>query len=210
MYHLAGMPEPLARLVEQLSAFQGIGPKTAMRLALNMLEQSEHEVKNLAVSLQHLHEQVQFCNTCGGFSTVSHCAICDNVKRQHGIVCIVEQPVDVLMLERGHFQGSYHVLHGRLSPVDGVSPDKLRFNALDNRIADGGIHELILATSATVDGEATAHFISRRYAHHNIQVSRIARGVPEGGELEYLDEYTLSRALEQRVLWEQGHAAASN
>jgi len=202
MYHLSGMPEPLARLVEQLSAFQGIGPKTAMRLALNMLEQSESEVKNLAHSLHHLHEQVQFCETCGGFSAANHCMTCDNIKRQHEVVCIVEQPVDVLMLERGHYKGSYHVLHGRLSPVDGVNAEQLRFNSLDKRIANGGIRELILATSATVDGEATAHFISRRYAHHKLQVSRIARGVPEGGELEYLDEYTLSRALEQRVLWE--------
>lgn len=203
MYHLAGMPEPLARLVEQLSAFQGIGPKTAMRLAINMLKQSEHEVQSLAHSLEHLHEQVKFCPKCGGFASANHCTICDNVKRQHNLVCIVEQPVDILMLERGHFQGSYHVLHGRLSPVDGIGPEQLRFNALDRRIADGSISELILATSATVDGEATAHFISRRFAHHKLQVSRIARGVPEGGELEYLDEYTLSRALEQRVLWEQ-------
>jgi len=209
MYHLAGMPEPLARLVEQLSAFQGIGPKTAMRLALNMLEQSEGQAQNLALSLAHLHKQVKFCDTCGGFASESHCTVCDNVKRQHDIVCIVEQPVDVLMLERGHFKGSYHVLHGRLSPVDGVGPEQLRFNTLDKRIAAGGITELIMATSATVDGEATAHFISRRYAHHNIQVSRIARGVPEGGELEYLDEYTLSRALEQRVLWEQERSIAS-
>jgi len=209
MHHLSGMPEPLARLVEQLSAFQGVGPKTAMRLALNMLEQSESDVKNLANSLSHLHAEVKFCQKCGGFASSTHCNICDNVKRHHELVCIVEQPVDVLMLERGHFQGSYHVLHGRLSPVDGVGPDKLRFSSLDKRVAAGDIRELILATSATVDGEATAHFISRRYAHHHIKVSRIARGVPEGGELEYLDEYTLSRALDQRVLWEQERTTIS-
>jgi len=201
------MPEPLARLVEQLGAFQGIGPKTAMRLALNMLEQPEQHVKSLAHSLEHLHEQVTFCDTCGGFSTAKHCHICDNVKRQHELVCIVEQPIDVLMLERGHFRGSYHVLHGRLSPVDGIGPEKLRLKSLDQRMANGSIQELILATSATVDGEATAHFISRRYAHYHIRISRIARGVPEGGELEYLDEYTLSRALEQRVLWGQEQTA---
>ena len=207
IHHLSGMPEPLARLVEQLSAFQGIGPKTAMRLALNMLEQPETHVKSLAHSLEHLHAQVKFCDTCGGFSTANHCDICDNIKRQHHMVCVVEQPVDVLMLERGHFQGSYHVLHGRLSPVDGVGPEQLRFDSLDTRMADGHIRELIIATSATVDGEATAHFISRRYAHLDVQISRIARGVPEGGELEYLDEYTLSRALEQRVLWEHERTA---
>lgn len=207
MQHLSGMPEPLARLVEQLSAFQGIGPKTAMRLALNMLAQPASDVRNLSASLQHLHEQVKFCHTCGGFATESHCAICDNIKRQHDVVCIVEQPVDVLMLERGHYRGSYHVLHGRLSPVDGVGPEQLKFSALDKRLAAGNIRELILATSATVDGEATAHFVSRRYGHYDIQVSRISRGVPEGGELEYLDEYTLSRAMEQRVLWDQNRAS---
>lgn len=207
MHHLSGMPEPLARLVEQLSAFQGIGPKTAMRIALNMLAQPQEEVRNLSHSLQHLHEQVKFCHQCGGFATAAHCNICDNLKRNHGVLCIVEQPVDVLMLERGHYRGSYHVLHGRLSPVDGIGPDQLRFGALDKRIANGGIEELIIATSATVDGEATAHFISRSYAHHAIKVSRIARGVPEGGELEYLDEYTLSRALEQRVVWTHEQAA---
>lgn len=197
------MPVPLARLVEQLSAFQGIGPKTAMRIALNMLAQSEHDVQNLASSLQSLHQEVKFCPRCGSFAEIAHCGICDNLKRHHNIVCIVEQPIDVLMLERGHFQGSYHVLHGRLSPVDGAGPDQLRFAALDQRIADSGIQELILATSATVDGEATAHFVSRRYAHHGIKISRISRGVPEGGELEYLDEYTLARAMDQRILWEQ-------
>ena len=203
MHHLSGMPEPLARLVEQLSSFQGIGPKTAMRLALNMLNQPKSHVQALASSLNHLHEQVQFCERCGGFSTASHCQICDNIKRHQEVICVVEQPVDILMLERGHFQGAYHALHGRLSPIDGIGPEQLRFSTLDKRIADGGIAELILATSATVDGEATAHFISRRYAHHPLKISRIARGVPEGGELEYLDEYTLSRAMEQRVLWEQ-------
>ena len=126
------------------------------------------------------------------------------MRRDASLVCVVEQPVDVLMLERGRsFTGHYHVLHGRLSPVDGIGAEQLNFSALDKRVASGGIRELILATSATVDGEATAHFIARRYSTSNVKVSRISRGVPEGGELEYLDEYTLARALDQRVLWEQ-------
>lgn len=120
------------------------------------------------------------------------------------MICVVEQPVDVLMLERGRgFSGHYHVLHGRLSPIDGLGPDQLRISSLDSRVADKEVRELILATSATVDGEATAHFIARRYSASDLKISRIARGVPEGGELEYLDEYTLSRALDQRVVWEQ-------
>jgi len=157
----------------------------------------------MAAAINGLHQGVSFCERCGCFAEHGHCNICDNTRRSAATICVVEQPVDVLMLERsGHFSGRYHVLHGRLSPVDGIGPDQLRIKALDQRLADD-VSELILATSATVDGEATAHFIARRYQAEKIRISRIARGVPEGGELEYLDEFTLSRALEQRVVWEQ-------
>jgi len=198
------MPVPLARLVEQLSGLPGIGAKTALRLSLSLLAKPAGEVRLLADALAGLHETMGFCDRCGCFAEQTHCAICDNVRRDSGLICVVEQPVDVLMLERGRtFEGRYHVLHGRLSPVDGIGPEQLRLSSLDRRIAEGGVRELILATSATVDGEATAHFLARRYAHADVRISRISRGVPEGGELEYLDEYTLSRALDQRVTWEQ-------
>jgi len=204
MHHFPGMPLPLAQLVEQLSGLPGIGPKTAMRLSLNLLSKPEDEVKQLAGTMASLHQAMGFCARCGSFSEHQHCGICDQVRRDASVVCVVEQAVDVLMLERGQgFTGHYHVLHGRLSPVDGMGAEQLNLTALDKRVASNVVQELILATSATVDGEATAHFIARRYSTSDVKVSRIARGVPEGGELEYLDEYTLARALDQRVLWEQ-------
>lgn len=198
-----GMPAPLARAVETLASLPGIGPKTALRLSLSLLHKPASEVADMAAAINALHEGIGFCERCGCFSEQGHCGICDNLRRSPGTLCIVEQPVDVLMLERsGHFTGHYHVLHGRLSPVDGLGPEQLNIKALDERIS-AGVKEMILATSATVDGEATAHFIARRYQAEPIRISRIARGVPEGSELEYLDEFTLSRALDQRVIWEQ-------
>lgn len=204
MHSLPGMPAPLARVVEHLAGLPGIGPKSAMRLALSLLGKSEEEVRQLADALSGLHATMGFCERCGCFAEHGRCDICDNVRRDGSVICVVEQPVDVLMLERGRgFNGHYHVLHGRLSPIDGMGPEQLRIKSLDSRVAEKGIKELILATSATVDGEATAHFLARRYTTSDVKISRIARGVPEGGELEYLDEYTLSRALDQRVVWEQ-------
>lgn len=202
MSMMSGMPAPLSRLVEHLNGLPGIGPKSAMRLALSLLTKPDSEVQQLAEALSELHATMGFCERCGCFAEHGRCDICDNVRRDGSIICVVEQPVDVLMLERGHgFNGHYHVLHGRLSPIDGLGPEQLRISPLDKRIAERGVKELILATSATVDGEATAHFLARRYAASGVKVSRIARGVPEGGELEYLDEYTLSRALDQRITW---------
>jgi len=202
MPSLSGMPVPLAQLVEQLSGLPGIGPKTAMRLALNLLNKPQQDVAQLGRSLMSLHESMGFCSRCGCFAEHERCMICDNPRRDESVVCVVEQPVDVLMLERGHsFSGSYHVLHGRLNPMEGVGSAQLHIQALEQRIHAGKVSELILATSATVDGEATAHFIAHRFQDVDVKVSRISRGVPEGGELEYLDEYTLARALDQRVLW---------
>ncbi|MDX8406009.1 MAG: recombination mediator RecR [Mariprofundus sp.] len=200
--HFPGMPVPLARVVEMLSTLPGIGPKTAMRLGLNLLTRSASDTAALASALQCLHEQVSFCDCCGCFSEQGHCHFCDDSRRDALTVCVVEQPVDVLMMERGQgYRGSYHVLQGRLSPVDGIGPDQLRLVALDQRI-EQGMTEMILATSATVDGEATAHYLANRYLASGVKVSRLARGVPEGGELEYLDEHTLSRALNQRIAWQ--------
>jgi len=202
MMVVPGMPKTLAALVEQLSALPGIGAKSAVRIALSLLARPAADVQALSSLLADLHQQVVFCPQCGCFAETAHCAMCLHPQRDHALVCVVEQAADVLVLERGHgFGGVYHVLHGRLSPVDGVSAEDLQLTGLDQRIAKGEINELILATSATVDGEASAHFIARRYADYDIHISRIARGVPEGGELEYLDQHTLSRAMKQRVQW---------
>jgi recombination protein RecR len=198
--HFPGMPAPLARVVEMLASLPGVGPKTAMRLGLNLLSRPAGDACNLAGALKSLHEQVGFCERCGCFAEHGRCQFCDS-KRQMHMACVVEQPVDVLMMERSQsYHGHYHVLHGRLSPIDGVGPAQLRLKSLDARVASE-IRELILATSATVDGEATAHFLAQRYKDANVRISRIARGIPEGGELEYLDEHTLSRAVDQRVAW---------
>lgn len=203
MINFPGLPAPLARAVESLSSLPGIGPKTALRLSLALLHKPAAEAADMAAAINALHGSIGFCERCGGFAEHNHCGICDNPRRNNETLCVVEQPVDVLMLERsGHFSGRYHVLHGRLSPVDGIGPEQLRIRQLDARLAEG-VKEMILATSATVDGEATAHFIARRYQTEDIRISRIARGVPEGSELEYLDEFTLSRALDQRVIWER-------
>ncbi len=195
------LPAPLARVAEMLGAFPGIGPKTAMRLSLHLLGRPADEAAALAAAIADLHRHVDFCDRCGCFAERGCCHFCDSTKRDQGTVCVVEQPVDVLVLERGGFGGTYHVLHGRLSPVDGIGPEQLRLSSLDARIASGGVKEMILATSATVDGEATAHYLSRRYAGVSVRISRISRGVPEGSELEYLDEHTLHRAVTQRVVW---------
>lgn len=196
------MPAPLGRVVEMLASLPGVGPKTAMRLGLNLLSRSASETIALADALKILHEHVGFCDRCGCFAEHGFCLFCDGLKRESYTICVVEQPVDVLIMERGqNYRGHYHVLHGRLSPIDGIGPEQLHMSALDKRVADG-VKELILATSATVDGEATAHYLARRYQDKNVKISRIARGVPEGGELEYLDEHTLNRAVDQRVAWE--------
>jgi len=199
--HDYGMPAPLGRVVEMLASLPGVGPKTALRLGLNLLARPASETMALADALKTLHEQVGFCDRCGCFAEHGHCQFCDALKRESHTVCVVEQPVDVLIMERGrNYRGHYHVLHGRLSPIDGVGPEQLRLSSLDKRIA-AGVKELIMATSATVDGEATAHYLARRYQEQDVQISRIARGVPEGSELEYLDEHTLNRAVDQRVVW---------
>ncbi|MFQ5355091.1 MAG: recombination mediator RecR [Mariprofundaceae bacterium] len=201
--HSAGMPLALARVLDTLSGLPGIGPKTAMRLSLNLLRKPSLEVRQLAESLASLHDNVGFCEHCGCFAEKGGCLFCKQEKRDQSLICVVEQPVDVLMLERsGGFSGAYHVLQGRLSPVDGMGPEQINLKSLDHRLHVGGVRELILATSATVDGEATAHYLSKRYASLDLVFSRISRGIPEGGELEYVDEFTLSRAINQRISWE--------
>ncbi|MDX8377194.1 MAG: recombination mediator RecR [Mariprofundales bacterium] len=204
-----GLPAGLATVVESLSVFPGIGPKSALRVALHMLRRPSEEAHLVANSLLQLHDLVGFCPRCGCFSENDSdgdsdkykCNICDDTRRDMSLLCVVEQAADVLLLGRSDYRGCYHALHGRLSPLDGVSIKDLRIAALDKRMQTGTVREIILATSATLDGEATAHILSQRYASSGAQISRIARGIPEGGELEYTDEYTLARAVQQRVRW---------
>lgn len=193
----------LERLVEELGRLPSIGRKTAQRLAFHILRSSREEALSLAEAIIAVKEKVGFCSECGNYSEESPCRICADPERDTNVVCVVEQPIDVVAIERaGVFRGLYHVLGGALSPLDGTGPDDLRVKELLQRIAGSNgksaVEEVILATNPTVAGESTALYISRLITPHKIRVTRIARGVPVGSDLEYSDQVTLARALEGR------------
>jgi recombination protein RecR len=196
--------EPVARLIEAFSRLPGIGPKTAQRLTFHLLRAPEAEARQLAAALIAVREQVVFCERCFNISDARLCPICRDAGRDETRVCVVEEPLDVLALERtGEFRGVYHVLHGAISPIDGIGPERLRIRELLER-ADialrGGqpIAEVVLATNPTLEGEATAMYLAERLENVVGSVTRIARGLPVGGDLEYADEVTLIRALQGR------------
>ncbi|MBQ1278958.1 MAG: recombination protein RecR [Clostridia bacterium] len=190
---------PLNELVNQFSRLPGIGKKTAQRLAYSILEQPPERAKQFAEALVNAREKIHFCKNCQALTDLEVCQICDNPARDHTTVCVVEEPRDVMAFERTReFSGIYHVLHGVISPLDGITPDKLKIKELMTRLASGEIKELIMATNPTVEGEATASYISRLVKPMGIKVTRLAYGIPVGGDLEYADEYTLARALEGR------------
>lgn len=190
---------PLNELVNQFSRLPGIGKKTAQRLAYSILEQPPERAKQFAEALVNAREKIHFCKNCQALTDLDVCQICDNPARDHTTVCVVEEPRDVMAFERTReFSGIYHVLHGVISPLDGITPDKLKIKELMTRLASGEIKELIMATNPTVEGEATASYISRLVKPMGIKVTRLAYGIPVGGDLEYADEYTLARALEGR------------
>ena len=191
--------EAISRLVNQLSKLPGIGRKTAQRLAYHIISQPEDQVKELAVAIYNGKKQVHFCPVCGNFTDVDPCAICSDPNRRKDVICVVKDPRDVNAMERMRdYNGLYHVLHGVISPMDGVGPDDIRIAELMNRLADGSGKEVVLATNPDVEGEATAAYLSRLIKPMGVKVTRIAHGVPVGGELEYTDEVTLSRAFEGR------------
>ena len=191
--------EAISRLVNQLSRLPGIGRKTAQRLAYHIIGLPEEQVRELAVAIFNGKKQIHFCPICGNYTDVDPCAICSDSERQHDIVCVVRDPRDVNAMERMRdYNGLYHVLHGVISPMDGVGPDDIRIRELMSRLAEGEIQEVVLATNPDVEGEATAAYISRLIKPMGIKVTRIAQGVPVGGELEYTDEVTLLRAFQGR------------
>jgi len=196
--------EPVARLIEALSRLPGVGPKTAQRLTYHLLRAPEAEARALAAALVAVREEVVYCDSCFNISTGPLCPICADPLRDTSRVCVVEEPLDVLALERtGSFRGLYHVLHGAISPMDGVGPDRLRVRELldkaARRCADGEPYaEVVLATNPTLEGEATAMYLAERLASHVSLITRIARGIPVGGDLEYADEVTLVRAMQGR------------
>lgn len=191
--------DTLAALVRAFSRLPGIGTKTAQRLALHLLRSGADDAENLSHLLATLREKVRFCRTCGAITEADECAICKNPGRNREVVCVVEQPQDVIFLEKtGQFQGLYHVLHGVLSPIDGVGPDDLTIAALEVRVRDQKIREVVVATNPTVEGDTTALYIAKTLAPHGCTVTRLARGLPMGTTLEFADDSTLARALERR------------
>lgn len=189
----------LTELINQFSRLPGIGKKTAQRLAYSILEQPPERAKQFADALVNAREKIHFCKVCQSLTDLDVCQICSDQRRDKSIICVVEDPRDVMAFERTReFNGVYHVLHGVISPLDNIGPDKLRIKELMQRLNDGTVTEIIMATNPTVEGEATASYISRLVKPMNIKVTRLAYGIPVGGDLEYADEYTLARALEGR------------
>lgn len=190
---------PIARLIEELGRLPGVGPKTAQRLAFHLLFASREDVARLAATLLEAKEKVRHCSTCCNLTDADPCALCADPARDRALLCVVEDPKDVAAMERTRaFRGLYHVLHGAISPLEGIGPDRLKIRELLQRLGSGEIREVILATNPNVEGEATALYLSRLLQPLAIKVTRIARGLPEGGDLDYVDEITLSRALEGR------------
>ena len=196
---MSGMIEPIARMVNQLSKLPGIGQKTAQRLAYHIISLPEDEVRELAASIYNGKKQVRFCSICGNYATEDPCPMCMDEDRKNGLLCVVKDPRDVAAMERMRdYNGQYHVLHGVISPMQGVGPDDIRIRELLSRLSDGSISEVILATNPDVEGEATAAYIARLIKPMGIRVTRIAHGIPVGADLEYTDEVTLSRAFSGR------------
>lgn len=188
------LPKSVRNLIEELSKLPGIGPKSAQRLAIYLLHSPESRVKPLGEAVLKLKENVIFCRECWNVAETDPCMICSNEQRDKTMICVVEQILDVVALEKtGDFSGVYHVLHGSLSPIDGVGPDQLKLEELFVRAKSAS--EVILATNPSLEGEATALYIQKRLQNFPVRVTRIARGIPVGGDLEYADEITLSRAL---------------
>lgn len=196
---MPGLPEPIASLVAALTQLPGIGPRSAERIALHLVQAEAGAVKQLADAMLQARERVRFCETCGALTEQSPCALCADPRRDASLVCVVERPVDILSLEKsGTFRGHYHVLGGRISPLGGVGPEDLRIAELERRLAHGPIKEIVLALDTDVEGDATSYYLAKRLAREGLKITRIAYGLPAGTGLEFADELTLSRALEGR------------
>lgn len=190
---------PLTELIAQFERLPGIGRKTAQRLAFSILEQPPERAERFAEALINAKRKIHFCKVCQGLTDKEVCDICDDNRRDRSVICVVAEPKDVMAFERTReYTGVYHVLHGVISPLDGIGPEQLRIKELMARLGSGEVNEIIMATNPTVEGEATASYISRLVKPMGIKVTRLAYGIPVGGDLEYADEFTLARALEGR------------
>lgn len=192
-------PASVLKLIKNLSRLPGIGEKTAERLAMHILRASRREAEQLSHSIIEIKEKVRLCSMCFALSDTDVCNICSDPARTPSMLCVVEQPVDMVAIEKsGSFKGLYHILEGALSPMDGVGPDNIRIKELITRIAQGKIEEVVLATNTNIEGETTAAYIAERLESHPVKVTRIASGVPIGGDLKYVDQVTLKKAMETR------------
>ena len=188
-------------LIDELGRLPGIGPKSAQRIAFHLLQSDEVDVKRLVDSLLEVKAKVRFCETCGNIAQAEQCRICADPRRDVSVICVVEEPKDVVAIERTReFRGRYHVLGGAISPMEGIGPDDLRVTELFTRLSDGAVDEVIIATDPNLEGEATAAYLARLLAPLSVRVTRLASGLPVGGDLEYADEVTLGRAFEGRRL----------
>lgn len=192
-------PSPVARLIDEFHKLPGIGPKSAQRLAYHVLRASVDDAHALAEAIVDVKERIVFCSVCQNLTEVNPCAICSDPKRDAAQLCVVEEPLDILALERTHvLRGRYHVLHGVLSPLDGVGVEDLKIRELGERLRDGSVREVIMALNPNVKGDATMMYLETRVVPAGVTVSRLARGLPVGADLEFADEMTLTRALENR------------
>ena len=191
--------QPIGRLIQELTKLPGIGEKTASRLAMHILRATKEDAQSLARAILEVKEKIRLCSRCFNLTDQDPCRVCEDPKRNQEILCVVSGPEDLIALEKsGGFRGLYHVLHGVLSPLDGVGPKDLRVSELLSRLQGGEVKEVILATNPSVEGEATAQYLSQIIKPLNVRVTRIARGIPMGGDLQYIDEMTLSKSLENR------------
>ncbi|TMV43654.1 recombination protein RecR [Paenibacillus mesophilus] len=192
-------PEPIAKLIDAFSRLPGVGPKTAGRLAFHVLRMKEDDVLDFAKSLVSVKRNLHYCSVCCNITDVDPCRICQDKTRDGSVICVVQEPKDLVAMERmKEFHGYYHVLHGAISPMEGIGPDEIRIAELLRRLGDEKVQELILATNPNVEGETTTMYISKLVKPFGLRVTRIAHGLPVGGDLEYADEVTLSKAMEGR------------
>jgi recombination protein RecR len=193
------LPESISSLIAALSKLPGVGPRSAERIALHLVQTDSALVKQLADSILIAREKIQFCTTCGSLTEKSPCPICEDSRRDASLVCVVERAVDILSVEKsGTFRGKFHVLGGKISPLDGVEPDDLKISDLEKRLARESIKEIIIALGTDVEGDATSTYLAKRLARPGLKISRIGFGLPAGSGLEFADELTLNRALESR------------
>jgi len=190
---------PVARLIDELHRLPGIGPKSAQRLAYHLLRATKEEAQALADAITEVKERISLCTLCQNTTDINPCLICTDEARDRSLICVVEEPLDILAVERTRgYKGLYHVLHGSISPMDGIGPEQLKVRELLERLRDGTVTEVIMATNPNLEGEATAMYVSRLLQPMGLRVTRLARGLPMGGDIEYADDLTLARALENR------------